>query len=84
MDIKKIRDDFPTLNQSINGKPIIYFDNACMTLRPRHVIESICEYYNKYPACGGRSVHKLGMEVSVKCDEARETFRKFINAKTNK
>ncbi len=60
MDISKYRKDFPILN--VEDGPT-YLDSACMTLRPQVVIDAINEYYTKYPACGGRSVHKLGWQV---------------------
>lgn len=78
---EKIRIDFPVLQRTINGKVIIYFDNACQTLRPVQVIEKINEYYRKYPVCGGRSLHKLGKEVDEEVRKSRETIKKFIGAK---
>ena len=81
MDIEKIQQDFPLFKNQLNGKPIIYFDNACQTLRPRSVINAINNYYQKYPACAGRSVHKLGEMVTEKCEEARKTVAKFVGAK---
>jgi len=82
MNIEKIRKDFPSLQQKINGKPIIYFDNACVTLRPRQVVEAMNEYYLKYPSCAGRTIHKFGKMVTEKCQEARKTVAKFIGANT--
>ena len=84
MNVKKIRQDFPILNRKINGKPIIYFDNACMTLKPKQVIDEMNDYYLNYSACAGRSIHKLGSEVTIKYNEARDKIRKFINAKESK
>lgn len=81
MNIEKIRQDFPLFEAELNGKPVVYFDNACQTLRPRAVINAISEYYEKYPACGGRSSHKLAHTVTEKCEEARKTIAKFIGAK---
>jgi cysteine desulfurase/selenocysteine lyase len=81
LNVEKIREDFPVLQREINGKPIIYFDNACMTLRPTQVIERINEYYREYPSCGERSLHKLGKRVDREVEGARELIRKFINAK---
>lgn len=81
MDIEKIRQDFPLFDIKLNGKPVVYLDNACQTLRPRAVINAINEYYEKYPACGGRSHHKLANEVTRKCEEARKTIAGFIGAK---
>jgi cysteine desulfurase/selenocysteine lyase len=82
MNINKIREDFPLLNNS--KKPIIYFDNACMSLKPRQVVEKFAEYYNEYPACVGRSNHRLGKRASDEYNAARTTIRKFINAKEDK
>jgi cysteine desulfurase/selenocysteine lyase len=84
LDVEKIRQDFPILQKKINGKPIIYMDSACMTLRPVQVIEKIKEYYTDYPACGERSLHKLGRKVDENVEKARETLRKFINAKNSR
>jgi cysteine desulfurase / selenocysteine lyase len=81
MDLVTLRQDFPLLGKKINGKPLIYFDNACMSLRPRAVIDAIKEYYEDYPACGGRSSHRLSKKVDMKMSEARETVAGFINAK---
>jgi len=72
-----VRDDFPFLQQDPTP---IYFDNACMTLRPRQVIDAIVEYYERFPVCGGRSVHHHGMEVTMRVQEAREAFRTFLRA----
>lgn len=81
MDIEKTRQDFPLLQIKLKGKPIIYFDNACQALRPQPVINAINDYYQEYPACAGRSIHKLGEMVTKKCEEARKTIAKFIGAK---
>ncbi len=84
LDVDKVRADFPVLHKQINGKPIVYLDNACMTLRPVQVIEKIKEYYTEYPACGERSMHKLGRKVDEGIERARETLKKFINAHNTK
>ena len=76
MNIEKIREDFPVLK-----KDVIYFDSACMSLKPRQVVDKINEYYNEYPSCAGRSVHKLGLRLDKELDEARKTVQKFIGAK---
>ncbi|MEM4729291.1 MAG: aminotransferase class V-fold PLP-dependent enzyme [Thermoplasmata archaeon] len=80
MDLARIRSDFPVLQREVGGKPIIYLDNACMTLKPRQVVEAMADYYNRLSACGGRSVHKLATEVTVKFEEGRERMRRFLNA----
>jgi cysteine desulfurase/selenocysteine lyase len=78
MDVERIRRDFPIY--SSKDKDIIYLDSACQTLRPRQVIDAMNEYYTDFPACGGRSVHRLATEVSIKVDEAREKISRFIGA----
>jgi len=80
MDLEKIKNDFPLLNKRIKNKPIVYFDSACMSLKPKPVIEAMNEYYYNYPACAGRSHHQLGEIVTKKIKEARRTVAKFINA----
>lgn len=80
-ELEKIRSDFPILKNGIGGKPVIYFDNACMTLRPRQVMQAMNEYYEEYPACAGRSIHKLGKRVTDKVADARSTLAKFIGAR---
>ena len=84
MDVKRITQDFPILNRNIDGQPIIYFDNACMTLKPRLVINAMNDYYLNFSACAGRSIHKLGSEVTARYDESREKIRRFINAKESR
>jgi cysteine desulfurase/selenocysteine lyase len=76
MNAEKIRKDFPVLSTGV-----IYLDNACQTLRPVQVIDKINEYYNDYPACGGRSYHKLGKKVDEEVTNARKIIAKFFNAK---
>lgn len=82
MNIEKIREDFTILNKSsLNEKPIIYLDSACVTLKPKQVVDALNKYYNEFPACGGRSGHKLGKIVTEEVDKAREIVKEFINAK---
>jgi cysteine desulfurase/selenocysteine lyase len=81
VDIQRIRQDFPLLQKGINGRPVVYFDNACQTLRPLPVIEAVSDYYRNYPACAGRSVHKLGELVTKKCEKSRKRIARFIGAK---
>ena len=82
MDVSRIREDFAVLSKDIGGKPPIYFDNACQTLRPKQVTEAVSEYYNSFPACAGRSVHKLATEVSLRCDEVRTRAADFFGAES--
>lgn len=84
MNVKNLRVNFPILLRKINGKPITYFDNACMTFKPKQVINAMNNYYYKISACGGRSFHKLGADTTIKYEEAREKIQTFINAKESK
>jgi cysteine desulfurase/selenocysteine lyase len=81
MDIERIRKDFPILQKKENGKPIIYLDNACMTLKPKQVIQAMNDYYYNYSACGERGVYRLSNAVTIKCEETREKIKRFLNAK---
>ncbi len=84
LDYEKIKKDFPLLDKKIKDKPIVYFDNACMSLKPRQVIEAMNEYYFDYPACTNRSSHRLGEIATKKVDEARKIIARFINAPSEK
>jgi cysteine desulfurase / selenocysteine lyase len=79
MDINKIRSDFPFFTKQPD---YIYFDNACQSLRPQVVIDSMNEYYTKLSSCAGRSMHKLSSETEKGVKEARRSVSKFINAKS--
>ena len=80
MDISKYRKDFPILNSEASP---VYLDSACMTLRPQAVIDAITDYYTNYPACGGRSVHKLSWQVTENFEMARDSLRRFMGAETS-
>ena len=82
MDVERIRKDFKILTKDIGQGPPIYFDSACQTLRPRQVTEAVAEYYDSFPSCAGRSVHKLATEVSLRCDEVRTRAAEFFGAES--
>lgn len=77
MDVSSVRKDFPTIRKGTG----IYLDSACQSLKPDCVIEKIAEYYEEYPACGGRSVHRMGTKVSMEIDETREKLASFFGCK---
>ncbi|MFU8767913.1 MAG: aminotransferase class V-fold PLP-dependent enzyme, partial [Candidatus Methanoperedens sp.] len=83
MNIRKLRSDFPALQKKWNGKFPIYFDNACMTLKPVQVRDAMDEYYNEYPVCSGRSIHKMAKKVDEKVGEAREKMQEFLGASSS-
>ena len=78
INTEKIRKDFRCLEQK--PKPI-YFDSACQSLRPNVVVEKMQEYYDKYPACAGRSWHDWGQKVGEEVKKARSIAQKFFSAK---
>lgn len=81
LNIQRIRADFNILKEKKDNIPI-YFDSACMSLKPQQVIDAMNDYYLNFPACSGRSSHKLGNLVTKKVKEARCVIAKFINAKS--
>lgn len=74
MDMSSVRKDFPTIRKNLG----IYLDSACQSLRPDQVIQAMDEYYENYPACGGRSVHSMATKVSIAVDDTREVLSKFF------
>lgn len=81
LNTEKIRADFNIFSGK-NGSTPIYFDSACMSLKPGQVISAMDDYYLNFPACAGRSSHKLGNIVTKKVKESRAIIAKFINAKS--
>jgi cysteine desulfurase/selenocysteine lyase len=87
------RADFVSLTNQRNGKPPVYFDNACNTLVPTQVVDAITQYYCNFPACaGGRSQHWFAQEVTDRIEGdsnsgrlgSRQIIRRFINARSEK
>jgi len=84
LDVYKLREEFPILHQTINGKPLIYFDNTATNQKPRSVIESINNYYEKINSNVHRGVHFLSEKATEAYEGAREKVKEFINAKSIK
>ncbi|MEA5139014.1 cysteine desulfurase [Arcicella rigui] len=80
LDIEKIRADFPILDQSINGKKLVYFDNAATTQKPTAVIEAIAHYYNFDNANIHRGIHTLAERATRDFEASREAVRDFLGA----
>ncbi len=80
-DVSKIREDFPILKREVNGKPLVYLDNAATSQTPQQVIDVIVEYYSNYNANIHRGVHALSQEATDKYEEARQKIQKHYNAK---
>jgi len=85
MDFNNIKNEFPVFKNMIDGKRLIYFDNACTVLKPKSVIEAMNDYYQNLGVCGGdRSSHQLSWRVQELIEQAREKVREFINASSTK
>ena len=81
IQIDKIREDFPILKRTINGKPLVYFDNAATSQTPLVVIDTIVDYYSNYNANIHRGVHALSQEATDKYEAARIKVQQHFNAK---
>jgi cysteine desulfurase/selenocysteine lyase len=81
INVARIRDDFPILKRQVNDKPLVYFDNAATSQKPKVVIDAIDRYYREYNANIHRGIHKLAEEATLAYEEAREKVAKFVNAK---
>lgn len=77
---KNIRDDFPVLHQQVNGKPLVYLDNAATAQKPRSVIASLVGYYERNNSNVHRGLHTLSMRATDAYEGARARVAKFINA----
>jgi cysteine desulfurase/selenocysteine lyase len=82
MDIKAIRNQFPILDQEVNGHPLVYLDSSATSQKPLQVIEAIEKYYREINSNVHRGVHTLGTRATDAYEGAREKVRKFINAKS--
>jgi len=80
LDPYKIREDFPILKRKINNHPLIYFDSAATSQKPRQVIETIKIFYENCNANVHRAIHTLSQEASELYENAHEEVAKFINA----
>ena len=82
IDIKKIRKDFPMLSNGITmqGKPLVFLDNASTTFKPQQVIDACLEYETKMTSNSHRGDYDLCYNVDVRIDEARQTVARFINS----
>jgi cysteine desulfurase/selenocysteine lyase len=79
-DVQRIRADFPVLERKVHGKPLVYFDNANTSQKPRQVIEAVDRHYRHHNANVARAVHQLGEEATAAYEGARDKLATFINA----
>ncbi|MBI3215670.1 MAG: SufS family cysteine desulfurase [Mycobacterium sp.] len=79
-DVNAIRADFPILRETVNGKPLIWFDNAATTQKPQSVIDRLAYFYAHENSNIHRAAHELAARATDAYEDARETVRRFINA----
>lgn len=79
-DVARLRNDFPILQQRVNGKPLVYLDNAATTQKPQAVLEAILRYYTTMNSNVHRGVHTLSERATAEYEATRERVRAFLNA----
>jgi cysteine desulfurase/selenocysteine lyase len=80
LDIPSLRKEFPVLEQAVNGHPLIYFDNAATTQKPKAVIQALVDYYSGYNANIHRGIHTLAEKATREFEDSRESARQFLHA----
>lgn len=80
LDVRSIRELFPVLKREINGKPLVYLDNAATSQKPKVVIDALVDYYSLYNANIHRGIHTLAEEATAAFEKARDTVASFIGA----
>jgi cysteine desulfurase / selenocysteine lyase len=78
-DVIDIRRDFPILNQTVHGKPLVYFDNAATTQKPASVIEALTQYYQEFNANIHRGIHSLAEKATAEYEATRDAVQAFIH-----
>lgn len=81
LNINNIRSQFPILHQQVNGKPLVYFDNAATTQKPQRVIDALNKYYTLDNANIHRAAHTLASRSTEYFEQTRKAIQQFINAK---
>jgi cysteine desulfurase/selenocysteine lyase len=81
IDVEKLREEFPILHQKVNGRDLVYFDNAATTQKPKAVIQALVDYYQGYNANIHRGIHTLAEKATKAFEDTRDAARAFINAK---
>jgi cysteine desulfurase/selenocysteine lyase len=82
IDVEKIRKEFPILHQQVNGRDLVYFDNAATNQKPKRVLDALVEYYTGYNANIHRGIHTLAEKATRAYEQTRETAKEFINARS--
>ncbi len=82
--VEQVRKDFPILQRSVRGKPLVYLDNAATTQKPHAVLDTLAHYYAHGNANIHRGVHTLSEEATGAYDAARTTVQRFLNARSSR
>jgi len=80
IDVERIREDFPVLDRAVNGRDLVYLDNAATSQTPEPVVETIADYYRRYNANVHRGLHQLSQEASIAYEDAHDRVAEFIGA----
>lgn len=81
-EMERLREDFPVLHQKVHGQPLLYLDNAATSQKPKVVIETLREYYEKHNANVHRGIHELSNRASAAYEASRTRAAKFVNARS--
>ncbi len=81
IDVRALRSSFPVLDQAVNGHPLVYFDNAATTQKPKAVIDALVAYYSGYNANIHRGIHALAERATRAFEDTRESARQFLHAR---
>jgi cysteine desulfurase/selenocysteine lyase len=82
LDVEQIRKQFPILHQQVNGRDLVYFDNAATNQKPQRVIDALIAYYTGFNANIHRGIHTLAEKATRAYEQTRETAKDFINARS--
>jgi len=82
LDVQRIREDFPILKRQVNGKPLVYLDNAATSQKPQAVIDALVHYYANSNANIHRGIHALAEEATIQYEDARLKIARFIGAQS--
>ena len=83
-DVERVRADFPILQQQVNGRPLVYLDNAATAQKPQAVIDTLTRYYTTLNANIHRGVHSLSQAATEEYEGARGKIRRFIGAREDR
>src|SRR3989338_5283713 len=80
LDLTTIRNQFPILQEKIDGNPLVYLDNAATTQKPKSMLDAMTTFYETSNANAHRGMHVLAERATVALEQARSTVQKFLNA----